>query len=181
MKPAIFIGFLLLLAPVALARGVGYSSFNASVWKFWNSGPVENETYISTDLVQLANRPHRFAWGGYKDCLFDNESNSWCIDDLGDFNKTISSDNASFWSFSGSKTFGIGSRSQMIQKSFGQFLGDEMVNRTISVGLNLTAVLDRKWYVGFCIQSPNVDFDFDNDTINWEENGKTRADRKSVV
>src|SRR3990167_11557657 len=104
---------MLLMTYVALAQDIGYSPYNDTVTLFWNSGGMENETYITTDLSQIANADvGRFSWGHYSDCvlarrLLLNTTRLFCPDRESPFNGLAQSDNLTVWSFGDSHLFGL--------------------------------------------------------------------------
>ncbi|MFH1134254.1 MAG: hypothetical protein V1735_07255, partial [Nanoarchaeota archaeon] len=172
--------FLLALCviPFAFANPVGYDQYNASVIKFWNSGPVENETFISTDLVQIANAPERFGWGSYEDCLFafqGDDVQKVCVEDLGRLNPQPQSDNLTFWSYGGFVQSPFGN----LGKSFSQHAYDSYVNRTIFWNASVSS--NRDWWLGFCIKDINIDLDGDADVINFEDGGQFVSLNKSSL
>lgn len=168
-----------LYSVLANASDIGFAPFNGSVTKFWNTGPQENETYITRDLSQIANADvGRFSWGHYSDCLFSrhtitNNTQMWCPDRDSPFNGSAVSDNVSFWSMGGDISFGIGLRDNKLGKNYSQRVYDEYVNRTIWWDPNLVISFGlRDWWLGFCIDQINISSDSVPDALNFQASGQ---------
>lgn len=162
-------------ASVVFASPVGFDRYNASVWRFWNGGPVENVTFVSDDLVQVANRVDRFGAGSYVDCVLrvrgSGVHNWFCTDDF-PFDGIAQSDNLTYWQIGGNRTFASGN---ILGKLFRQGVGDAFVNRTVYWNANLQGSQNDHNWLGFCIKNISIDGTSGDDWINFEYwNGSTR-------
>lgn len=178
-KKLLFCGVLLFLLGLYIVRlvagspgEVGYSVYNSSVMAFWNSGPIENKTYITNDARQIANRPDRFSWGSYSDCIFSDAGYKKCDLDFPDYNITPISDNSTFWKAEANKSFAVSLRSNALGVKFEQKYLDAYVNRTVYWVSNVTAVSLTNFYLGWCISNISIEGDSGDDWINFEVNGK---------
>lgn len=174
MNFLLFLPFLFMMLGVmsVLAAGdVGFTKYNDSVWKFWNTGPIENETYIGSDMSQIANRPERFSWGLYSDCLFSSGGIKICDFDLGGLNLTPLSDNKTFWKGEGNKSFLLSSRSNLFGKKFEQNRYDEYVNRTVYWSADAVSTSSTRWFLGWCISNLSIEGDWGDDWFNFQVNG----------
>lgn len=170
-------GLVALVVFVVVARvsasPVGCELYNSSVIKCWNQGSIENETYISRDLVQSANGPDRFGWAEYSYRLATVRDGGQVFRDLDCGSRPFyDSDNVSYWRLWCNDSLSAGPYSLVYNVSFSQGVFDDYVHRDSS--FKTVAGFDSftgEVYLYTLHDLIDIDLDSDVDAVNFRDGG----------
>jgi len=156
------------------ASPVGCEQFNATVYKCWNEGSIENTTFISSDASQMANRdPSRFEWATYEMGVFWRVPTFTKIPiDFSSASINVSSDNLSYWRITWNQTMQQGGKIVDLSYTLKQKQYDDYVNATITfhtvAGFQ---AFSKNISVYRMMKKINISLDNFQDIVNFENDG----------